>query len=370
MPDLVNNLVSGNSISSVFLTEIKNKFHIEIVAKRVKLYLKEIAIISYLILLTFSFLHFDFFTSTYIAISLITIFYNFKFGVEISKSQYFNDFKYTSLANIIYNTGSIIGVLLAVFNLYFTALLILFFSYLRFYLAYKRYNKIHSFTNSNIDLQNIKLISRKNFFVALTSTSVITLAPMLDKLIAFNVGDGILSLFNYAEKIYILPLSLVLVPVFSANYPILTKLWNQNKILEYKSHVQKVIFLALIISLIIFIFFMTLGDFVINFIFNFSEINETQIQLIVNYFNILVYGLIPYVIIIWFINVFLIRKLYIDLFILSIIMFLIKIVYLLVITNQIITFEKILIYNFLWLTLSSLILLSYYIFKIKNNLKT
>ena len=367
MPDLVNNLISSSSISSVFLTELKSTSEIDSLAKKVKLYLNEIAVVSIIILVIFSFLYYEFFVATYISIALTSIFYNFKFGIEISKSQYFNDFKYTSLANIVYNTGAILAVLLATINIYFSSLTILLFSLVRFYLASNRYNKIHRPKyKADLDL-DVKIMSRQNFFMALTSTSILAIAPMLDKLIAFDLGDGVLSLYNYAEKIYILPLSLVLVPVFSANYPILTKLWNSNNTNEYYSTVKRVIKVALSITCFILLFFITLGEFAINFLFHFTEIGTPNILLITQYFKILVLGLIPYLVIIWFINVFLIRKLYKQLFAISVLMFLIKIIYLIKITSQVVDFDAILTYNLIWLILSALSLAGYYIMVLKKN---
>ena len=364
MPDLVNNLVASRSISSVFLTEIRISADIDSVANKIKVYLNEIALISYVVLVFFSFLCYDFFVATYVSIALISIFYNFKFGVEISKSQYYNDFKYTSLANIIYNTGTILAVLLAIINIYFSCIIIVIFSFLRFYLARERVNNLYTHEDKTDKELDLKIISRKNFIIALTSTSIISLAPMFDKLIAFDIGDGVLSLYNYAEKIYILPLSLVLVPVFSANYPILSRLWNSKNKIEYNNVVKKVIAAALSIASIIFLFFMIFGDYTINFLFDFTNIGKLNIQLIIKYFNILILGLIPNVIIIWFINVFLIRRLYKQLFFISIFMFLIKITYLFIITRQTINFESILIYNLIWLSVSALSLLFYYMLNV------
>jgi putative peptidoglycan lipid II flippase len=364
MPDLVNNLVASRSISSVFLTEIRISADIDSVANKIKVYLNEIALISYVVLVFFSFLCYDFFVATYVSIALISIFYNFKFGVEISKSQYYNDFKYTSLANIIYNTGTILAVLLAIINIYFSCIIIVIFSFLRFYLARERVNNLYTHEDKTDKELDLKIISRKNFIIALTSTSIISLAPMFDKLIAFDIGDGVLSLYNYAEKIYILPLSLVLVPVFSANYPILSRLWNSKNKIEYNNVVKKVIAAALSIASIIFLFFMIFGDYTINFLFDFTNIGKLNILLIIKYFNILILGLIPNVIIIWFINVFLIRRLYKQLFFISIFMFLIKITYLFIITRQTINFESILIYNLIWLSVSALSLLFYYMLNV------
>ena len=361
MPDLVNNLVASSSISSVFLTEVKSISSIDVFANKFKIYLNEIALTSFVILVCFSFLYYDFIIATYITIALMSIFFNFKFGIEISKSQYFNDFKYTSLANIIYNTGTIFAVLLATINIYLSCIVIILFSFIRFYLARNRFDNLYR-TKNQIDTElDFKIINRKNFLIALTSTSIITLAPMFDKLIAFEIGEGILSLYNYAEKIYILPLSLVLVPVFSANYPTLTRLWNSKNKVEYNSAVKRVITAALSISSFIFLFFMIFGEPTINFLFDFTEIDKFNIKQIVTFFNILVLGLIPNVIIIWFINVFLIRKLYKQLFLISTFMFLIKITYLLIITNQSINFEDILIYNLIWLSVSALALFIYYL---------
>ena len=360
MPDLVNNLVASSSISSVFLSAIVRSEDIESVANKIKGYLNEIALTSYVVLVIFSFFYYDFFVATYVSIALISIFYNFKFGVEISKSQYYNDFKYTSLANIIYNTGTILAVLFAMINIYLSCIIIVIFSFVRFYLARKRVNNIHTYEDKIDEELDLKIISRKNFIIALTSTSIISLAPMFDKLIAFDIGNGVLTLYNYAEKIFILPLSLVLVPVFSANYPILTRLWNSQNKIEYNSVVKKVIVAALSISSIIFLFFMIFGEQTINFLFGFTNIGMPNIQLIIKYFNILILGLIPNVIIIWFINVFLIRKLYKELFFISIFMFFIKISYLFIITRQKINFESILIYNLIWLSVSALALFFYY----------
>ena len=361
MPDLVNNLVASSSISSVFLTELKSSSAIDVVANKIKIYLNEIALTLFVILVCFSFLYYDFIISTYVTIALMSIFFNFKFGIEISKSQYFNDFKYTSLANIIYNTGTIFAVLLAMINIYFSCVIIIIFSFIRFYLARKRFDNLYT-SKDQIDTElDLKIITRKNFFIALTSTSIISLAPMFDKLIAFEIGEGVLSIYNYAEKIYILPLSLVLVPVFSANYPTLTRLWNSNNKIEYHFTVKKVIITALLISSIIFLFFIFLGEPAINFLFDFTNIGKHKIKLIIKFFNILVLGLIPNVIIIWYINVFLIRKLYKQLFLISTFMFLIKITYLLIITNQSINFEAILIYNLIWLSVSALSLFIYYL---------
>ena len=361
MPDLVNNLVASSSISSIFLTELKNSSAIDIVANRIKIYLNEIALILFVILICFSFLYYDFVIATYVTISLTSIYFNFKFGIEISKSQYFNDFKYTSLANIIYNTGTIFAVLLAMINIYFSCIIIIIFSFIRFYLARKRFDNLHR-QKIQIDTElDLKIIDKKNFFIALTSTSIITLAPMFDKLIAFKIEEGVLSIYNYAEKIYILPLSLVLVPVFSANYPNLTKLWNSNNKIEYHFTVKKIIITALSISSIILLFFIFLGETTINFLFDFTNISEPKIKSMIKFFDILILGLIPNVVIIWFINVFLIRKLYKQLFLISTFMFLIKITFLLVITYESINFEGILIYNLIWLSVSALSLIIYYL---------
>jgi len=367
MPDLVNNLVSSSSISSIFLAEIKNSSSIDVVASKMKMYLNEIALILFVILVCFSFVYYDFVIATYVTLALMSIFFNFKFGIEISKSQYFNDFKYTSLANIIYNTGTIFAVVMAVLNIYLSCLILILFAFIRFHISRKRFEYLYG-TRDQIEVElEVVVISRKNFFIALTSASIISLAPMFDKLIAFEIGDGILSLFNYAEKIFILPLSLVLVPVFSANYPTLARLWNSNNKTEYHFTVRKVVITALVLSSMIFVFFMFLGEPVINFLFDFTNIGRPKVKLIIKFFNILVLGLIPNVIIIWFVNVFLIRKLYKQLFLLSGFMFLIKITYLLIVTNQTVNFETILIFNLIWLSLSALALFMYYLISLNKD---
>ena len=361
MPDIVNNLIANSSISSIFLAEVKSSNEIDKVANKMKIYLTEIAVISFLSLVLFSFFYYDFLIATYISIALVSILFNFKFGVEISKSQYFNDFKYTSLANIIYNMGAVLAVLLASINIYLCCLTILLFSFIRFYLASNRYDAMHRPKHKSNTELTVNIISRKNFFIALTSTSIIALAPMFDKLIAFDIGDGVLTLYNYAEKIFILPLSLVLVPVFSANYPILTRLWNSNNKNGYHSAVKKVILAASLISCFIFVFFIMFGETTLKFLFDFTNMGGLNIQLIIKYFNILVLGLIPNVIIIWFTNVFLIRKLYQELFFISILMFLIKIIYLLSVNSEMINFETILIYNVMWLSGAAFFLVIFFV---------
>lgn len=349
IPDLINTLLSSNSITSIVLSNIdKNSFDHKF--KFYNKYLFEIGCVFYSLILFFSYIHHhDLLLNS--GIVLISIFYNFKFNLEISKSQFFNNFKSTSYSNILFNLGIIISIFLSKIDILFFSLGVTLTSLIRYYLARYYNNLSDDYNNRKSDDLFCKTIieSRFLFLVSIISSSIFFISPLIDKIAFYDLVDGDLSLYNYSEKIYLLPMSLLIGPIITVNFPTLTKLYNSNDKISYFRFAKDLFRKSLVLNFFIFLFFLFFSEYIIKIIFYFSDLTILQLKKIVFFFSILNFGLIPLFCIIWIVNLYVIRKMYYRLFFLSIFSIFSKIIYLLIMQINSISIEEVVYSNLVWL---------------------
>lgn len=302
-PDLLNNLFSWSIIVSTVLPYLFNSNSFEIynyVRRRILI----TAFVFYVVFVCyFHFIsHPDFFAITIIS---STIFLNIYFSFTLVVAQKHGNFVFTSLANLSYNVGVIFALFLSQADLILISVLILFSSIVRFVLSYL-FNLYHKYILNFKGIGRIAEFSVSNVLLAIMSQTVLGLAFLIDKLYASDLGEGALTRYGLIEKLYLAPVSIITVSFLSTRYPdmieILTDISSKKR--EYWALFRK--YLIISFSLL---FFLVLTVPIVRFLFvRFIGFEIREIEIIISHYRILLFDLLPFSVILFFVNHFLAQK--------------------------------------------------------------
>lgn len=362
-PDLLNNIISTSIIGVIAIplyNNSSNQFRIEKVLSKKLL---TIAILTSIVFYTVLLVNYDFYISILLIVSMLTIFPNMKFGLELAKAQYKNNFVITSFANPIYNIGAIFAVFVSKLELFLTPISIVIIACIRYMIA-KYYNikKKFVFSNTNEDVETPKY---KSIIIAIMSGGLFYLGPTIDKLFTYKMIAGELSYYNYAEKIYLLPLSLVITPLIQAYFPSLSELKAKGEKILFR---KKLLFLAKINILLggsVLIGFLFLGEWITKLIFYFTSINEEQISNISEVLTYLMYGLIPNLFMTLLFNIYFIYSKYERIFKLTIVFLTLKLITCFIAFNLYPSAKGLAVYNLIWITTCVIIFIIDYMRKLR-----
>lgn len=223
IPDLLNNLLAGSVMSGMLiplLVSSSNK------ASILSEFCKKFFVIFsgfYIIIIIIMFIIYPPYTSTLLAISLLAIFPNILTFIVSSYLQSEKRFKALSLNTLIFNIV-IISVLILGFENYLFAFGVFVAGIIRMLWIIQdlKFTKIkivdYFITHSGNN------ISYKTLIFMILANGLIFISPMIDKVFASFLQDGSISVLSYAEKIYLLPVSVFLTTFAVAMFPDLSKL--------------------------------------------------------------------------------------------------------------------------------------------------
>lgn len=288
IPDLLNNLLSIGVISGILIPLLsENKQVKELLSEFVKK-LFVITVVFYLLITIILFFIYDLYLFALLSISLLSIFPNIITFVTSSYLQYEEKFKVQSLNTLIFNSVIIIALIIGFYN-YLFAIFVIVASFVRMIWV------VNDLKNTKINIGSFffknknELISYKILIFMILSNGLIFVFPMIDKLFSSFLETGSVSILSYAEKIYLLPVSVFLTTYAVAMFPSLSrlvsnKLTNQVNLILRKSLIFN-IFISFIIGMIIYFF-----SFEIVYLFykvaNISIENIERISEVLRYYTI------------------------------------------------------------------------------------
>jgi putative peptidoglycan lipid II flippase len=146
-------------------------------------------------------------------------------GLIYAYLSYKERFLGQSLGNIMFNLVATLGLFLfPTIGAIVTGFILA--SMARFWLTWKETKGelpfsmwFRSATNALPEIQ----LTKRLFLVSIGGSSLQLLNPIVDRILAINLQEGAVTLLSYAEKIYMLPVSVVITPYIVASFPLLSR---------------------------------------------------------------------------------------------------------------------------------------------------
>ena len=254
IPDLLNNLLSVGVISGILIPLISKNINIEDVISEFVRKLFFISVVLYIVVISIIFFIYELYLFGMMSISLLSIFPNIVTFITSSYLQYEQRFKAQSLNTLIFNIVIIVFLLIGFYS-YIFAIGVILASLVRMLWIVNdlKHTKINF--KSFFKINDSKLINYRIFIFMIFANGIIFILPMIDKLFASKLSDGSVAILSYAEKIYLLPVSVFLTTYAVAMFPNLAKLVSERKIEDINKILKNSILLNISIS-IIFVFVM------------------------------------------------------------------------------------------------------------------
>lgn len=279
IPDLLNNLLSAGVISGLLIPLLgKNGKVEEIISEFVRklfficlfLYLLVVSIISFI---------YEFYLFSVMSISLLSIFPNIIAFISSSYLQYEQRFKAQSLNTLIFNMVIICFLLLGFYS-YIFAIGVILASIVRMIWIINdlKYTKID--IKSFFKISQNKILKYRIIIFMIFSNGIIFILPMIDKLFASKLAYGSVAILSYAEKIYLLPVSVFLTTYAVAMFPNLTKLIKESKYEEVNKTLKKSIVLNIFISFIFILFIFIFNIEIVELFYGLVGVKTENILLI------------------------------------------------------------------------------------------
>lgn len=209
----------------------------------------------------------------------------FFFGVSSIFStilNYFNRFVSYSLAPIVYNLGIILGIVflspsLGVFGV---GLGVIIGSFLHFLIQVPSALKCGYKYKFIIDFKSPAL---RDFFGLIIPRTIASSSSQINfifiTLIASGIGVGAISIFNLSNNLRYLPIGIIGVSFATAIFPLLSKLWAENKKEEYFKEFRKIFNEVLYISFPIGVLIFILRNEIVDIILRTGNFGSTAVTI-------------------------------------------------------------------------------------------
>jgi len=108
--------------------------------------------------------------------------------------------------------------------------------------------------------------------------SIILINPIINRLAATNLNAGTVSLLSYSEKLYLLPLTILITPYVMASFPSLSKIiGSEKKILGFT---WKRIYPTIVVSSLVAICCFFLSGLIVKYSYGFTNLSLDSLSLI------------------------------------------------------------------------------------------
>ncbi len=138
--------------------------------------------------------------------------------------------------------------------------------------------------------------------------SMLVFTPIINKTMASWLGEGYVSLLEYADRLYIIPITFI----SSGLMVTLLSYWSENYYIKGKEKLKRDIYKAAKvvggISLLITFFFLTTKSFLVETVYGYGKFPQDQLSNIETIFFIYLFGLTPYFLSQVYVRAFLVRK--------------------------------------------------------------
>ncbi|WP_066407927.1 lipid II flippase MurJ [Aliarcobacter skirrowii] len=279
IPDLLNNLLSAGVISGILIPLLSKSEKIEEIINEFVGKIFFICLFLYLLVVSIIFFIYEFYLFSVMSISLLSIFPNIITFISSSYLQYEQRFKVQSLNTLIFNMVIICFLLLGFYS-YIFAIGVILASIVRMLWIINdlKYTKIE--INSFFKTSQNKILKYRIVIFMIFSNGIVFILPMIDKLFASKLADGSVAILSYAEKIYLLPVSVFLTTYAVAMFPNLTKLIKENKYEEVNKTLKKSIVLNIFISFIFISFIFIFNIKIVELFYGLVGVKAENILLI------------------------------------------------------------------------------------------
>lgn len=298
VPDLLNNLLAAGAVSGVLIPALAS--HSNRLGQVINEFTKKlfvITLVAYAILGIGLFLGYELYVFGLLMVALLSAFPNVFTFISASYLQYEKRFTKQSLSTLIFNLIIILCLLLGAFGYYF-AIAIVVAGVLRMVwvmsdLKNTAFPPLSLANKANENkLENPSFISYKLLVIMILANGLLFIQPIIDKIFASFLYEGATAILSYAEKIYLLPVSVFLTTYAVALFPDVSRLVADNQHKEAHNILKKSIPINLIISIIVALFLWIFNKEIVALLFGlvgFSEENILAVSaVLVAYFPIVV----------------------------------------------------------------------------------
>tara|TARA_Y100001970_G_C14165891_1_gene821268 strand:- start:184 stop:1437 length:1254 start_codon:yes stop_codon:yes gene_type:complete len=283
LPDLINSLLSISTLSVVMMPLMyEKKDHIKSILIDLTKRIGILALLFYISIALILYFIYEFSFWILLLISFISIIPNALTAIAVLYLQFQNRFLFTSLGTLVFNI-TIIGCLILSKNLLLIALGVILACILRFGFmlidVFKSPLKI-----ANQPYIKTNKVSFQLIIFSIISNGILFINPTINKMLASLLSPGSTAILTYAEKIYLLPVSVLLTTFAVASFPDISKLIVEKKWDTFTTLLKKSIILNIILSGVTVLIFVILGKFFITILFGLANISNYHINQIYTVF--------------------------------------------------------------------------------------
>ncbi len=283
VPDLLNNILATGAISGMLMPLLAK--HNEQLFAILSEFTKKIFVLTitlYIVIVSIFYATYDFQLFLLLLTATISIFPNIITFVSTSYLQYEKRFTVQSLGTLVFNTVVIILILLGAVQYWFALGVIVAASIRMLWIVSDiwRANLQQKILTSKRNEIDIKL-SYKVLAVVLFSNGLMFILPIIDKMTASLLYVGSVATLSYAEKIYLLPVSVVLTTYAVALLPDLARLASEKQYDIIIVLLKKSVLMNILLSSLVVVFLATFGKEIVYLIFGFlGGVDASKISLI------------------------------------------------------------------------------------------
>ncbi len=280
VPDLLNSIMAAGAISGLLIPLLAK--HNESLFSLLVTFVQKLfglTFILYIGVICVFYITYDWQLFSLLFIATLSIFPNIIAFVSTSYLQYEKRFVAQSLGTLVFNSVVIILILLGAVYYWFALGLILAATIRMLWITSdiwraKLQQKIFATRKHKLDIK----ISYKVLGVVLFSNGLMFILPIIDKMTASLLDQGSVATLSYAEKIYLLPVSVVLTTYAVALLPDLARLVSEQRIDTIKVLLKRSIGFNLLLSLVVVIVVLTFGKEIVYIIFGIlGNLDQTKI---------------------------------------------------------------------------------------------
>lgn len=196
--------------------------------------------------------------------------------------NYFNRFVSYSIAPILYNLGIILGTIFlsSYWGVFGAGLGVVFGSFMHFMIQVPAAIKCGYRYRAFIDLKSKELREFVGLIIPRTiASSSSQINFIVITFIASGIGAGAISVFNLSNNLRYLPVGIIGVSFATAVFPLLSRLWTEEKKDEYRSNFRKVFSQVLYISFPIGILMFVLRNEIVGIVLKTGEFGSLAAEI-------------------------------------------------------------------------------------------
>lgn len=290
VPDLLNNLLAAGAVSGVLIPALAS--HSEKITSVIDEFTKKLFVITlgaYVLLGLGLFWGYDSYIFGMLMLALLSAFPNVITFISASYLQYEKRFTKQSLSTLVFNVVIILCLLLGAFGYYFATAIVVAGIVRMFWvqsdLKHTKFNaNLLSFNSRNPkshtkgikDTQD-KFISYQLLVIMILANGLLFIQPIIDKIFASFLYEGATATLSYAEKIYLLPVSVFLTTYAVALFPDVSRLIATGEHRNAHEILKKSIPLNLGISAVVALVMWFFSQEIVALIFGIVGFSENNI---------------------------------------------------------------------------------------------